>query len=167
MLILNRILDCHDVAGIPQVDFVYKRGDGSGFAGSGRSADQDEPSLKAGEGFDRRWQAQFFKPWNLIRQRTNSGRRHAAFAVQIDPKAAHSGDPIRRVGDLVIAILSQCVRSEGRKCSTFDFQATQRDLADRLNCPFEAYARRYSGNQQQITASASHEFAEPLVNARG
>src|SRR5882762_597903 len=88
MLVLDGIFDDDDVTGLAAIDDVDQGGERGGFAGAGRTTDENEPAREMRERFDRSWQVEFAKGGNPGGEHADGGGGAALFAVQVDAEAA-------------------------------------------------------------------------------
>ena len=154
VLVLDRILDRHDVPGVAPVDLLDDRRERRRLARSGRPADEHQPARQLREQLDRRRQPERRQSRHCGRQQPNRRRRAAALAMQVDAEAADAGDAKRGVGDARVAILPPRVRSEGRQHRLLDVEPVERPLGERDDLAVDADRRRRARHEQQVAAAA-------------
>jgi len=138
MLVLDRVLDCDDVAGVSMVDLIHERRHGGRLPRAGGTADEHQAARKPAERQHGWGQAERRQTRDGGGKAADRRRRAAALAMEVDAEASQIGTPIRGVRDARLAELALGVRRQSRAYRLRNLIAVQRSFCQRHDDPVDA-----------------------------
>ncbi len=167
MLVLDRVLDRDDVAGVAAVDLLDERRERRGLAGAGGAADQDETARKLRQRLDAGRKAQGGQSRRLGRERTHRGRRTPPLAVEVDAKASPAAQLVGRVGVFFLRVSRPRASRERRQDRLLDLLAGDGRLRQGDDGAVDPDAGGRTGHEKEIAAAPLEQRLEPPVESRG
>src|SRR3954466_12189077 len=104
VLVLDRVFDGDDVPRVAAVDLLDESGERRRLARARRTAHQDEAAGQPRQPLDARGKAEGREAGRLRGKRPHGGGGATALAMEVDPKASDSPDPVRGIRDPALPV---------------------------------------------------------------